>query len=65
MIGGRVAIDIARANGRDWPPEAVMVFRVQHGDDRVVIESATSAMKCAAVEDTHLLLRSQAGVANG
>src|SRR5712671_3368260 len=54
-IGGRVAVDIAVANGRDRPPEAVMVFRVQHGDDRVVNRKRNERHETRAVEDTHLL----------
>src|ERR1700681_3070360 len=54
-IGGRVAIDIAVANCRDRPPEVVMVFGVQHSDDRVVESNRLERHEACAVEDTHLL----------
>src|SRR3981081_2755419 len=54
-IGGRVAIDIAVANCRNRPPEVVMVFSVQHSDDRVVESNRLERHEARAVEDTHLL----------
>src|SRR5437868_996104 len=34
-IGGRVAIDIAVANGRDRSPKIVVILGIQYCDDRV------------------------------
>ena len=35
-ISGRIAINIAVSNCRDWPPEIVMVLGVEHSDKRLV-----------------------------
>ena len=54
-ISGRVAISVAVANGRDRPPEVVMVLGVQHSDDRVVEPNRNERHEPRAVDDAHLL----------
>src|SRR5262249_7820564 len=54
-LGGRIAIDIAVAYGRDRPPEIEMVLGIQHSDDRVVEADRPERHEPRAVEDAHLL----------
>src|ERR1700737_2767452 len=55
LSGAGVPLDIAVAICRDGPPEVVMVFGVQHSDDRVVESNRLERHEACAVEDTHLL----------
>ena len=54
-ISGRVAINIAVANGRNRSPEVVMVLGVQYRDDRVVQANDRERHEARAVCDIHLL----------
>jgi hypothetical protein len=54
-IGIRVAVNVAVANCRDWPPEIVMVLGVEHSDQRIVEANRHERHEPRAVADTHLL----------
>src|SRR5215813_4295909 len=54
-ISIRVAINVAVANCCDWPPEIVIVFGVEHSDERVVKPNRDERHEPRAVLDTHLL----------
>src|SRR5260370_1096810 len=54
-VSGRVAINIAVANCRYWPPEVVMVFGVEHSYERVVEPNRHERHEPRAVAHTHLL----------
>src|ERR1700730_15482267 len=54
-ISSRVAVDIAIADGRDRPPEIVMVLGVQHGDGRIRDPDRHQRHEPRAVDDAHLL----------
>src|SRR4029077_600765 len=53
-IGGRVAINIAVANRRDWSPEVVMVLGIEHSYERLVEADRRQRHKPRAVADTYL-----------
>src|SRR5437763_4502128 len=54
-IGGWVAVDVAVANGRNRPPEVVMILAIQHGDDRVVKANRYKRHETRAFDDAQLL----------
>src|SRR5258705_5232182 len=54
-IRGRVAIDITVANGRDRPPEVVMVLGVQHSNECIIEPKRHERHETRAVHDAHLL----------
>src|SRR5215831_1674026 len=35
-LGGVIAVDVTVANRGDWPPEVVVILRVEYGDERIV-----------------------------
>src|SRR6266478_8015266 len=56
-VSGWVAIDIAVANRCDRPPKVVMVFGVEHGNERIVEPKRHERHEPGAVDDAHLLCR--------
>src|SRR5262245_47979899 len=54
-ISRGVVVDIAIANGRDWAPEIVMIFGIEHGDVSVVQTNRHQGHEPRAIENAHLL----------
>src|SRR5215470_4795051 len=56
-LGSRVVVDITVANSSNRPPKVVMVFGVEHRDQRLVEPNRHQRHEPRAVVDIHLLRR--------